>query len=199
MAGIIPPDVAHYFEVRGLMEPVCENKRKFSLSTLASSSFSSTSKHCPVAFIEIPEALYSKETYEFMGLTEEVACKVWKRYSARDPAMPDSFLQFAQYHIEMNNVPDAYTGSDDWDACMEHMGVTKALRNAILIPEFEDLRYTQSAKHWVIDAFEMRFGSLESLTERITNSIQMKQREPSYYISSSPSSSFPNPIRCLPR
>lgn len=106
MAGIIPPDVAHYFEVRGLMEPVCENKRKFSLSTLASSSsrsfsssdsssFSSTSKHCPVAFIEIPEALYSKETYEFMGLTEEVACKVWKRYSARDPAMPDSFLQFA--------------------------------------------------------------------------------------------------------
>lgn len=157
MAGILPPDVAHYF-------------------------------------IEIPETLESKETYEFIGLTEEIASDIWKRYNTRDPAMPDSFLEFAQYHIEMHDAPDAYTRYDDWDACMEHMGVTKDLRDAILIPEFEDLRYTQSAKHWVIDTFEMCFGSLESIAERITNSMQIKQRKPEYSYSSSPSSSFPNPI-----
>lgn len=145
-------------------------------------------------FIEIPETLESKETYEFMGLTEEVASDIWKRYNTRDPAMPDSFLEFARYHIEINDAPDAYTRYDDWDACMKHMGVTKTLRDAILIPEFEDLRYTQSAKHWVIDAFEMRFGSLESIPERIRNSMQIKQREPCYSYSSSLSSSFPNPI-----
>lgn len=129
-----------------------------------------------------------------MGLTEEIACKVWKIYSTRDPAMPDSFLQFVQHHIEMNNAPDAYTRSDDWDACMERMGVTKALRDAILIPEFEDLRFTQSAKHWVVDAFEMGLGSLQSMTERITNSMQMKQRKPGYSFSSSHSSSSPKPV-----
>lgn len=31
-------------------------------------------------------------------------------------------------------------------ACMKHMGVTKALRDVILMPEYKDLRYTQSAK-----------------------------------------------------
>lgn len=144
--------------------------------------------------VEIPKTLESKETYEFIGLTEEIASDIWKRYNTRDPAMPDSFLEFAQYHIEMNKAPDAYTKYDDWDACMEHMGVTKALRDAILIPEFEDLRYTQSAKHWVIDAFEMRFGALESIAEKISNNMQIKQRKPGYFYSSNPSSSFPNPI-----
>lgn len=205
MARIIPRDVAHYFEVRGLMEPTCENKRKFSISTLASgssrsfssggsSSILSTSEFGPVDFIEIPENLYSKETYEFMGLTEEIASKIWKRYNTRDPAMPDSFLEFAQYHIEMNNTPDGFTRSDDWDACMKHMGVTKPLRDAILIPEFEDLRCTESAKYWVMDAFEMRLGSLECLTERIINSMQTKQRKPGYSYSSSSSSGFPQSI-----
>lgn len=145
-------------------------------------------------FIEIPETLESKETYEFMGLTEEIASDIWKRYSTRDPAMPDSFLEFARYHIEINDAPDAYTKYDDWDGCMKHMGVTKTLRDAILIPEFEDLRYTQSAKHWVIDAFEMRFGSLESIPKRIRKSKQIKQREPWYSYSSSLSSSLPIPI-----
>lgn len=72
MAGILPPDIAHY---------------------------------C----IEIPETLESKETYEFIGLTKEIASDIWKRYDTRDPAMPDSFLEFAQYHIEMHDLPDAYT------------------------------------------------------------------------------------------
>lgn len=157
MAGILPPDIAHY---------------------------------C----IEIPETLESKETYEFIGLTKEIASDIWKRYDTRDPAMPDSFLEFAQYHIEMHDLPDAYTRYDDWYACMEHMGVTKDLRDAILIPEYEDLRYTRSAKHWVIDTFKMRFGSLESIAGRIINSMQIKQREPEYSYSRSPTSSFLNPI-----
>lgn len=48
---------------------------------------------------------------------------------------------------------------------MEHMGVIKALCEVILMPEYEDLRYTQSAKQQVIGAFEIRCGSLESVIE----------------------------------
>lgn len=48
---------------------------------------------------------------------------------------------------------------------MEHMGVTKALRDVILMSEYENLRYTQSIEQRVIGAFEMRCGSLESVTE----------------------------------
>ena len=122
-----------------------------------------------------------------------MASEIWGRYSTSDPDMPDTFLQFAQYQIDIE--PDAYTESDDWDACMENMGVAKALRDAILMPEFDDLRYTQSAKYWVTDAFEMRFGSLESLTERIRSGIQTKQQGP-YFLSSGNSlpPNSPNPI-----
>lgn len=40
------------------------------------------------------------------------------------------YLIPSQYHVEMNNEPEA---------CMAHMGVTKALRDVILMPEYEDL------------------------------------------------------------
>lgn len=206
MADIIPADIAQYLEFPGLMEPASKTKRKFSLSTLASSSpsifsasdsssVSSASQHCPT-YNEISEALYSKETYEFMGLTDEVASKVWERWNSRDPDMPDSFLQFAQCHVELNNEPDVYTESDDWDACMEHMGITKACRDAILMPEYEDLRYTQSAKYWVIDTFEMRFGSREILSEKFRSNLQIKQQRPGHSFSggSSPPPSSPNSI-----
>lgn len=66
---------------------------------------------------------------------------------------------------------------------MEKMGVAKVLRNAIFMPEFDDLRYTQSAQYWIIDAFAMRFGSLEGLTERIRNNMQMNQQSP-YFLNS---------------
>lgn len=207
MADIIPAYSAQYFEAPELIEPASKNKRKFSLSTLAScssrsfsasdsSSASSVSQHCPTTYTEISEALYSKETYEFMGLTGEVASKVWERWNSHHPDTPDSFLQFALYHVEWNNEPDVYTEYDDWDACMEHMGVTKTCRDAILMPEYEDLRYTQSAKYWVVDTFEMRFGSLEHLSERLLSNLQIKQRIPDHSFSrgSSPPPSSPNPI-----
>lgn len=133
-----------------------------------------------------------------MGLTEEVSSKVWERWNSRKPDMPDSFLQFAQYHVELNNEPDVYTESDDWDACMEHMGITKTCRDAILMPEYEDLRYTQSAKYWVIDTFKMRFGSREILSEKIRSNLRIKQQKPGHSFSSGsnppPSSQSPIPL-----
>lgn len=194
MADIVQMNVAKYFEMRGLMELISKYKRGSPLPTLGpslpcstpsndSSPFSATSKYNPGKFIGIPEALYSKETYEFMGLTKKAASEVWERYNSRDPDMSDSFLQFAQYYVQMNNEPDAYTESDNWDVCMENMGVTKALREAILMPAYEDLRYTQSAKYWVIDTFEMRFGSLEILAEEMRGSVHVNQQK-AYSLSS---------------
>ena len=43
------------------------------------------------------------------------------------PKLPSSCRAWDVVRIEMNNTPDAYTRSDDWDACMKHMGVTKGL------------------------------------------------------------------------
>lgn len=156
MADIIPTDVTQYLEANGLIQPINGKKWKLSVSTLALTSSNdapnidftlspTTDKKYIGPFIEIPETLESKETYEFIGFDEDVAFEILERYSNNDPDMPGNFLQFAQYHI--GTELDAYTEHDNWDARMESMGVAKALRNAILIPEFDDLRYTQSAKY----------------------------------------------------
>lgn len=87
MTNIIPAD-AH-----GPMEPSSKIKWKLSSLMLTSSSsrsvsasnpslFSATSQHCLVSLIGISEALYSKETYEFMGVTN------------RNPVYPTTFYNF---------------------------------------------------------------------------------------------------------
>lgn len=103
MANIIPIEITQYLKVHRLIQSISENEQKLSLSTLAfalsnidshknSILSHTTSDHYPGSFIEIPEVLESKETYEFIGLTEKVASEVWERYSTSDPDMPDTFL-----------------------------------------------------------------------------------------------------------
>lgn len=46
----------------------------------------------PIEITQYLKVLESKETYEFIGLTEKVASEVWERYSTSDPDMPDTFL-----------------------------------------------------------------------------------------------------------
>ncbi len=56
------------------------------------------------------------------------------------------------------------------------MGVTKDFCNTIVISEFEDQKYTQSAKYWVINTFKMHFSSLENIAGRIINNMQIKEQ-----------------------
>lgn len=43
------------------------------------------------------------------------------------------------------------------------LGIGQKLQNAILLPEFADLRGTASCKYWIIDAMSMKWRALQAL------------------------------------
>ena len=99
--------------------------------------------------VEIPDSLKSKETYVFLGLTIEMAEILWRRWlevyeDAREPDGPVGFLGIATQHIrnQDNNIDDE---RKDWDPILSGWGLDDDLREAIVDPEFNDLRYTASA------------------------------------------------------
>lgn len=183
---ILSEDVARFFEEEGLMTAIINNKRKISTSTISppsslpSRSISASSptkpKISPESFtasfvreeaeeIEIPADLRSLETYAFLGFDDATAASLWERYISKPADMPASFFDFAFWQIDENPTPDATCASDDWDLCLRSLGTNDKLRTAILLPEFEDLRYTASCKYWVLDAIETTYETLETMNE----------------------------------
>lgn len=60
-----------------------------------------------------------------------------------------------------------YDASEGCEACWRGLGVNEKRRAAILLPRFEDVRYTAAAKFWVVDSLRMNFEALELLDERM--------------------------------
>ncbi len=190
---VLSEEVARFLEDEGLLTPITDNKRK--LSTLILSpprllasqcgctdqqvsleSFEASSVRQEAETVEIPAYLWSKETYGFLGFNDETAARLWERFVNRSADVPISFLDFAVSQIENNGTPDASTASDDWDFCLRACGINEKLRTAILLPEFEDLRYTDSCKHWVIDAMEGKYEALQEMDERVRLEVAHLQR-----------------------
>lgn len=181
------------------MAPVHENKRILSMSIFAppsacrslpasSASSLSSGSILPESFratsvveeadiVEIPAILESKETYVSMGFTEERAAELWQRYSRYGEEINGGFLDFAVWHVENDSpfYPDATSGSDDWDACMRDLDINDKLRAAILLPEFEDVRYTATCKFWLADAITAAYETLRGLNKRLRVESQRSQ------------------------
>ncbi|KAF3189222.1 hypothetical protein TWF225_002979 [Orbilia oligospora] len=103
---VVSPEVAQFFEERGLFHPVVNNRRKISPSTISpscsSSSVCSSGYLChltpthfvdgtnhftsatisePCDFVEVPVFLESRETLEFVGFCPERAEYIWDLWS----------------------------------------------------------------------------------------------------------------------
>jgi hypothetical protein len=199
----IADNVASYFVSNGQMGPVVERKRKFSAllitppssrssssvsATFADSeSFQATHRSTNVPFIEIPDTLFSVESYVYMGFTEMTARQIWNRYITRPHDMPDTFLDFASAHVNLSSEPDVYCADEDWDGCLRSCGINQKMRNAILMAEFEDIRYSQSAKYWATEAIGMNYEALETINERLKEKMHAQdainqRRRPEYTI-----------------
>ena len=182
----VSEDVANFFESRGLISPIRNNYRKISRAVISppssssSQSTSSSSAGQPISpdasfssedaeEVEIPAWLDSIETYMYIGFTSDQAAILWDRYvTVVDEAFDGEFFDYVRWYIEEVDIPDATTSTDDWDACMLAMGINEKLRTAILLPEFEDIRFTATCKYWVLDAMEMCYEAL--LTENSSGS-----------------------------
>ena len=202
---VISDDVASFFVSNGQMDPVIENKRKFSsylitppssrstssasANSATSESFQATHTSNKVSFIEVPDKLLSIESYVYMGFTEMVARQIWDRFITRPHDMPDTFLDFAYAHVNMSSEPEVYCADEDWDGCLRRCGINEKLRNAILMPEFQDIRYSQSAQYWATDSIGMNYEALITTNERLREEMHAQytldqRRRPGYTFSS---------------
>ncbi|OCK90250.1 uncharacterized protein K441DRAFT_666276 [Cenococcum geophilum 1.58] len=186
MPRTVSDNVANFFKSQGLMSPIRNNYRRISTAAISRPPSRSTAlslspgqpishKHFDASFVgeeasevEIPAVLHSIETYMYMGFTSEQAAILWDRYvTAVDEAFDGDFFDYVRWHIEEVDVPDATTSTDDWDACMRAMGINQKLRRTILLPKFDDIRFTATCKYWVLDAMEICYGALKDMDRRL--------------------------------
>lgn len=121
---------------------------------------------------EIPAVLESLETYIYVGFDDATAKKLWAIYSNyvanADPDDTEGeFIDFARWQVENVMFSDPTSEGDDWVGYMNAIGVSQELQEAIMLPEFSDIRYTASCEFWLLDTIMMRYGSLESLDDRL--------------------------------
>lgn len=180
----ISEKTATFLEGEGLLTPIVNNKRKVSTSILSpppsESSSRSSSAHSVSAAsfqasfvseqvdeVEIPADLRSLEAYIYIGFDAATAALLWHRYVNFADEVQGDFFDFALWHLEFSNVPDATSGEDDWDACMKALGINDKTRAAILLPEFEDIRYTATCRFWVKDTLKLNYEALEDLDDNL--------------------------------
>lgn len=191
---VISDEVASFFERERLLSPVINKKRKISTSTISPptsllsrstastsavsvESFTATSVVEEAAELELPENIRSLETYTFIGFDLKTAAALWTRYvnhpndddgfRVNHPLEDDEFFDYAIWRIEGSNVRDVASDEDDWDATMIGWGINDKLRSAILLPEFDDLRYTATCKFWVLEAIKTNYTTLKEFDNRL--------------------------------
>ena len=183
--ALLTQGVVEFFEEAGLMFPPVNKKRKISVTALPSSasssrgsssssgrinsaSFSATYQNIAKDFIEFPENLYSRETYQVLGFDEPTAEMLWKRYLTGDPSNPfGGFVGYFQTYIEWSKVEDAESVHDDWLGTMRKLGVNETLQAAIIAPGFDDIRTTATCKQWLLFSMTSTFETLEGLNEQL--------------------------------
>ncbi|MCJ1483718.1 hypothetical protein MMC06_003886 [Schaereria dolodes] len=177
---VISDETAKFWELEGLIDKPINNKRTISVAllstpsssrsssgTISSADFTASNYHELKDEVEIPVVLESRETLVFIGLHPDTASQLfttWERLEVEDdPNFSISLIDLACEHVENCPVDDAETAADDWRSCLEALSVNERLTEAIMDPDFEELRYTAPCKFWVQDTFRVAYEGLERL------------------------------------
>ena len=126
------------------------------------------------ASFNVPQFLGSAEAMEFLGFAPEAALEIFQRFLDASTFIEDDFiLEYAKGHVR--SVPDVGCPEDDWTSAMIAMGITQNLCQQILDPQFTDLRLTQNALFWILDAIKAKFDFLSALDSIILGSMPGEQ------------------------
>ncbi|KAI9711142.1 MAG: hypothetical protein M1812_007246 [Candelaria pacifica] len=180
---VLSADCVALFEGTGLIKPAANNKRKVSTallsppssnpsrssseasssSRISSGSFAATYEVEEVEEVEVPVTLRSVESYEFLGFTTETAQSLWVRYLKYSPEQDSSFFDYAASHIWAPGREDVTSDQDNWRGLMVALGINERLQSAIMLPGFDDVRFTASCKYWLMNAMKAQWQALENL------------------------------------
>ena len=77
-------------------------------------------------------------------------------------------LEFEYKHIE-DSPFNAVGKNEDWEARLNTSGIEKTFQTRLLDPAFIAIRFSRSAKEWVLIILELRYQFLASLNRVIIN------------------------------
>jgi hypothetical protein len=128
-------------------------------------------------FISIPIAFESPQSYEYMGVTADIAHQLYEArletledIQREQPDEPDWGVDFESYLTD-NGVQVCkaalQANGTDWVRAMSIAGIRKDLQKAIMDPEFEDVGGMQSLPVWLWETFGINFRTLKNTNERI--------------------------------
>lgn len=140
-----------------------------------------TSEDSDAPPVRFPRVLESAETYECIGFTPEMAKKYYDDGKiVRDRIKviygEDFDTRFLKNDIEeylirkVTRMCDDYlreNDPEDWEGALDMVGVDKRLKEAIMDPEFEDVRGTQSLPGWLEETIRGWFGVFRYPANRI--------------------------------
>ncbi|MDI1486188.1 MAG: hypothetical protein OHK93_005414 [Ramalina farinacea] len=176
-APSLHPEDAILLEQCGAIGSVTNNKRLFSQRAIASISSSSvaspnvdTDPHAEL----LPDQRQSREHLEYLGYESDTARTLWRRWSDWQDDPDDIGLEPPDLEevvvCAMDSKEDnALSLSDDWHAVMTSWGINEELQAKIMNPEFEAVRLTEGAKHWVMLAMKGREKRLDDIYARSRN------------------------------
>ena len=158
----------------GVIGPVINNKRFFSDRALVAISASSVA---PANFstdphaVLIPNQRQSPEYLECLGYKPDTAKSLWWCWfvwqdDPDDIGLEPPCLAEVAKAVMNSKGDDALSLSDDWGAVMEGWGISKELQAKIMNPDFEEVRLTEGAKHWVMLAMQGREQKLDDIFVR---------------------------------
>ncbi|OTA04021.1 hypothetical protein A9Z42_0045580 [Trichoderma parareesei] len=137
---------------------------------MSGTSVTSSPQQLPV----LPKDLVSIDTLEYLGFDEETAEFIWadriKELVRAHATKPDGNLSTAFMSQVVEHVYDfghvSNTCDDNlrlWHQCLNHCGLDRQTKAAIMDPVFKKIRLTQTCLHWVRNTIELRFKALQDL------------------------------------
>ncbi|OAA76180.1 hypothetical protein LEL_05864 [Akanthomyces lecanii RCEF 1005] len=128
------------------------------------------------AFASIPAEIISKATLVYVGFDLDTATLLWSKWTNReqdggiyregDPIGAHgeqmAFLDFMSGGIgERGDTWD--TDNQKWIDCMNAYGMAREFQEAILDPQFNDIRHQQTCVSWIKETIQVRYDALHEV------------------------------------
>ena len=120
--------------------------------------------------VEIPRELDSFQTLKYCGFKRRAANTILQSYRENEAEFPGTadLLDFMTGYIDATPEDVWEDPSHDWDTALKAMGMAAEARQAVMDPEFEDIRRTQTGKQSAKGTVKQRMETLQKIDKHLT-------------------------------
>ncbi|KJK73989.1 hypothetical protein H634G_10720 [Metarhizium anisopliae BRIP 53293] len=126
------------------------------------------------AFATIPDAIISRESLNYLGLSTHMADVIWNTWINWPPygfgrevdTSTGLYVTFIDYIIlaHVQKAKDVHEDDDfKWRQCIDECGMNTSVQDAIMDINFKQIRMTKSCVDWVTDTVQMRYAGLKEI------------------------------------